>query len=839
MISKKRFWLAALMTMAMMLSSCQLSSKKTSEEPSSGGGTSEVSSDSQSSDNQSSDSQSSDSSTSSDSSSEDSSSSDSSSEEKTVSQIIVKEGTSLPVNFLVGDTFSVEGGILQVRYSDSTRVEIPMTLDMIENAPDMSVAHENYQVNVLYEGARTSYIINVLQGDTREEVSIGISYEYNNGPVAEITNFEEELEFVVGKEYKFYYGAYPNGAADSLGRHYLTREGVVLEDKPLEIGEYTYEVYLAEGDENYKPAVQKVNYKIVAPVIKQFSLNKDNATALTNVAGEATQTVDGITINYKNAKAADGALATLVKEGEVGDRADADNNYIEIASPVAVTDAITVEFPAVVNNYVRVYGSYDGQSFLLLDTLSRARQTTTKANGYFYFRFVNSTLGENELTINSISFSYEQDGAPATVLLKSENSDMLNGATYAEEGAFWPTSEAVYDENLSTKAIKFRNCEMHAHIEFGFEIGGHELGNYKISFKVMQSQDATYQASNSDATVKDNASVYGKLTSKGVKMGANIKTNTMAPGSEEATWTTVEKYLSDFYDDGESVDGINIWINRKCTTGFIYVDDFRLIQSSSYPRYCTPARVTVSDVTKLEFEAGDDFEFDGTIKVLFSDGYETTVQADDPNVSITAPDMSTSGNKNVVVSYTYEGVTKSFTYQITVNPGAGVNPKDEETLPIVAEENDLAKASNQATSGSSYDKGTIEDESEVTYGNSTNSIKISGLYSTNVAYSDTGVHATIAVPEVIVKETVHVKFFAKDLTYKLDLELCDDTTPKAKSVAKVAYANLTATSAGNGWTMYEYDFTTSNKNVKLLKFKCAEKTGDHNDYFYVDGLEIY
>ena len=197
------------------------------------------------------------------------------------------------------------------------------------------------------------------------------------------------------------------------------------------------------------------------------------------------------------------------------------------------------------------------------------------------------------------------------------------------------------------------------------------------------------------------------------------------------------------------------------------------------------------------------------------------------------------GNRYFPSYYPLNKQERKYTYQITVNPPEGTDPKDEETLPIVAEADDLAKASNKAGSGSSYDKGTVTDETEITYGNSTYSIKISGLYSTNVSYDDTGVHVSIAVPTVIVKETVHVKYFAKALTYRLDLELMDDTTPKAVSVKKAAFADLTATDAGNGWTMYEYDFATSNKNVKLLKFKCADKSGDHTDFFYVDGLEIY
>ena len=580
----------------------------------------------------------------------------------TVAEIAIK--TSPKVDYFVGDEFTVEGGVLQVTMSDSTRKNVDMTLAMIDNAPNMNEAHENYEVNVSYEGAHTSYVINVVAQDLREEVSIGISYEYNMGPVTEIVDFSQELVFTAGKEYKFHYGAYPNAAADSLGRKYLTRDGQVLDEKPTAVGEYTYKVELAEGDENYKPAVKTVDYKIVEPVVKEFLLNNSNAPALTSEAGEATQDVGGVTVNYKNAKAAEGALAVLVKQAEVGKVADANDNFIEIASPVAVTNALTVEFPAVINNYVRVYGSYDGEHFLLLDTLTRAKQTTTRANGYFYFRFVNSTLGESELKINSISFSYEEGGAPGSVLARSEYSDMLNGATYDEAGAFWPTEEAVYDANYSSKAIKFKNCEMHAHIEFGTEIKGHELGNYKVVFKALVSEDATYQASNSDATVKDNASVYGRLTSKDTKMGANKKLNTMAPGAADPQWTTVEYNLADMYDDGESVDGINIWINRKCTTGFIYVDDFRLVQSSGYPRYATPSRVTVTGITKTEFEFGEAFAFDGSVSVLFSDGYEGSVANDDPNLTITEPDMSTAGTKDVVVSYTYEDVTRKFTYLV-------------------------------------------------------------------------------------------------------------------------------------------------------------------------------
>ena len=749
--------------------------------------------------------------------------------------------TSPKVDFIVGEEFTVDGGVLRVTMSDDTRRNVIMTLAMIDNAPDMSVAHENYEVNVTYEGAHTSYIINVVSSDTRVEVSIGISYEYNLGPSTEIVDFTQELTFVEGKEYKFHYGAYPSDAADSLGRKYLTREGVELDEKPTAIGEYTYEVELSEGDAVYKPAVKTVNYKIVAAQIRSFLLNSENAPTLTDTVGNATHDVSGFTINYKNAKVATNALAKLVKQVAVNERADEEDNYIEIASPVAITDALTVNFANVMNNYVRVYGSFDGENFVLIDTLTRAKHTTTRANGYFYFRFVNSTLGETELTIDSISFNYEVDGAPGSVLAKSEYSDMLNGATYAEAGAFWPTEEAVYDANYSSKAIKFKNCEMHAHIEFGFEIKGHEIGNYKLVFKALPSQDATYQASASDATVKDNASVYGRLTKQGTKVGANKKLNTMAPGAEGTLWETVEYNLADLYDDGDSIDGINIWINRKCTTGFIYVDDFRLVQSSGYPRYATPSAVHVTGISQTEYNVGDVFNFDGTISVLFSDGYEEVVAYDDPYLSISEPNMSSSGTKDVVISYTYEGVTRKFTYQIHV---VGADPKAEETQSIVAEADDLAKASNFLKESSS---ASASEETSACYGNSTTSLAVKGLNG-----EDKGFY--VVLPEALdTANHVSVKFFMKKNNYKfyLRLTIADySSSNKIKSADAQSDPNsskphFTVTEAGNDWLMYEYTYDVSavisnGKGVGRLSVRTTGSTFPASDEnIIIDGLEMH
>ena len=416
-------------------------------------------------------------------------------EAPTVSSIEVKEGT-VKTDYYVGDEFTVAGGKLVVKYSDHSREEVDMTLAMVKNAPDMSVAHENYEVQVEYEGASTSYVINVVLADTRQEVSIGISYDYNGGEAVELdlTN-PVELKFTVDKSYHFYYGAYPGAARESLGYKYV-KLGEQDEDlgteKPYGLGNYTYTVYLAEGDENYKPASVSVNFSIVEPVTKAFLLDKDNAPELGAVASELTQNVEGVSVKYKNAKAAENAVATLVKQADAEAIAPVDDNYIEIASPVLVTDALTVTFAKEVDQYVSVYGSYDGEHFVLLDTLTRARQTTDKANHYFYFRLVASPIGSQEVTISSVSFTYEVDGAPADAVAKAEYSDLINHLSMVEEGAYYSEKEVVADSTTSNKSIKMRNFEIASKLHF--ETSFYFTRYWKFSFKAKLSEGATFQS---------------------------------------------------------------------------------------------------------------------------------------------------------------------------------------------------------------------------------------------------------------------------------------------------------------------------------------------------------
>ena len=79
--------------------------------------------------------------------------------------------------------------------------------------------------------------------------------------------------------------------------------------------------------------------------------------------------------------------------------------------------------------------------------------------------------------------------------------------------------------------------------------------------------------------------------------------------------------------------------------------------------------VTLSSITisgqKTTFDVGDTFTFGGTVTAHYSDNTTANVTS---SATFSGYDMSEDGNQTVTVSYTEGGVTKTTTYNITVNP---------------------------------------------------------------------------------------------------------------------------------------------------------------------------
>ena len=81
--------------------------------------------------------------------------------------------------------------------------------------------------------------------------------------------------------------------------------------------------------------------------------------------------------------------------------------------------------------------------------------------------------------------------------------------------------------------------------------------------------------------------------------------------------------------------------------------------------------VTLSSIAvsgqKTTFTVGDTFTFDGTVTATYSNGTTKNVTS---SATVSTPDLSSAGTKEVTVSYTEGGVTKTVKYEITVNAGA-------------------------------------------------------------------------------------------------------------------------------------------------------------------------
>ncbi len=83
------------------------------------------------------------------------------------------------------------------------------------------------------------------------------------------------------------------------------------------------------------------------------------------------------------------------------------------------------------------------------------------------------------------------------------------------------------------------------------------------------------------------------------------------------------------------------------------------------------------------------FSFDGTCTATFANGYQKEVTP----TSVTSPDMSTTGNKTITVSYTYNGNTRTTTYQITVNSYRTVMEESYSVIGTITYTNDTEEIS--------------------------------------------------------------------------------------------------------------------------------------------------
>lgn len=112
--------------------------------------------------------------------------------------------------------------------------------------------------------------------------------------------------------------------------------------------------------------------------------------------------------------------------------------------------------------------------------------------------------------------------------------------------------------------------------------------------------------------------------------------------------------------------GENITLTITGSTNSLYINSYTITYGDPSSGGVDPEEVVLSSISvsgmTTTYEVGDTFSFDGILKATYSDGNIETVIPD----SVSTPDMSTSGNKTITLTYSSEGVTKTTSYIIYV-----------------------------------------------------------------------------------------------------------------------------------------------------------------------------
>ena len=206
--------------------------------------------------------------------------------------------------------------------------------------------------------------------------------------------------------------------------------------------------------------------------------------------------------------------------------------------------------------------------------------------------------------------------------------------------------------------------------------------------------------------------------------------------------------------------------------------------------------ISVSGQT-TEFIKNHAFVFDGTCNATFANGYQKTVTP----TNVSSPDMTTAGQKQVTVTFTYNGITVNTSYSITVASNRTVIEVTETTQEAVfgtiTYPDNTETISNEALSiekGSDY---TIVENNSIRLGSGSN----------------TGTITVKSTTSNIVKVVVSAKSYGSDSSVHLSIGGTDNTITSS-------YSN------------YTKEFTTATNS-------CVIATTANKKRAYVQSITVY
>ena len=143
-------------------------------------------------------------------------------------------------------------------------------------------------------------------------------------------------------------------------------------------------------------------------------------------------------------------------------------------------------------------------------------------------------------------------------------------------------------------------------------------------------------------------------------------------GAWSTSYVNITPTMSD--DDYEIQSGEDVVLTISASANSLYCNSFTIayeeVGGSSDVIVKTLKSIAVAGMT-TSYDQGDVFSFDGTCTATYSVTKNDVPQADENKIvtptSVTSPDMTTTGDKTITVTYTEDAVTKTTTYDITVN----------------------------------------------------------------------------------------------------------------------------------------------------------------------------
>ena len=339
----------------------------------------------------------------------------------------------------------------------------------------------------------------------------------------------------------------------------------------------------------------------------------------------------------------------------------------------------------------------DGDKIIIVAGISDGTQKALGgANGSNNRKAVNVTVSDNAVTTNVDN----GNETVANVNTKTDARTLPYEVTLVKSGDNWLLKEVLSDGDVylnggygKTQGASSNNNHLKAATEAVTDAGKYNNGVYSIAIDGTSSV-ATISNQNS-WEVKLNNTVFATYESgyTDVYIYKKVVSSPLASIAVSGTYKT-SFYVGDtFTHDGAIVTASYENGSSRAVTASATFSDPDMSSAGvktitvSYTENAV-TKTTTYDITVNELPTLSSISLSGTYTTTFDqyslfnhDGLVVTAHFDDSSSSdvsdeaeVSAPDMTTAGEKTITVSYTIRGVTKSTTYNITVN--AYIQPTD-------------------------------------------------------------------------------------------------------------------------------------------------------------------